>query len=282
MFDLFLKEFDLSIMEANDIFESASDILALEVTELELLEEQGYFEESADDNDNAIYEASVEKFLEGIQNFFKKIKEAIVKFAKDVRNKVNLELTKRDVNKKIKYIKKMMATKRRQLAIHDGKKFPFFDYVKYMKAYKKYTNHLVKELNYAYKKDYKTREEFESTVSECNKRLIKTAKDLNLYEAEVYVIDVNVHTIVDNSEKAANDIEKIVKLYNDEASRIVETAESATKQEEDITKISMLKNIVNRSLSDLTRMTNMVIRKIIGGINHLLSVFSGLFKKENK
>lgn len=282
MFDLFLKEFDLSIMEANDIFESASDILALEVTELELLEEQGYFEESADDNDNAIYEASVEKFLEGIQNFFKKIKEAIVKFAKDVRNKVNLELTKRDVNKKIKYIKKMMATNRQQLAIYNGKKFPFFDYVKYMKAYKKYTNHLVKELNYAYKKDYKTREEFESTVSECNKRLIKTAKDLNLYEAEVYVIDVNVHTIVDNSEKAANDIEKIVKLYNDEASRIVETAESATKQEEDITKISMLKNIVNRSLSDLTRMTNMVIRKIIGGINHLLSVFSGLFKKENK
>lgn len=279
MFNLFLKEFDLGLMEANDIYESASDILAIEVSELSMLQEQGYFEESSDD---VVYEGSIEKFMDSIKEFFKKIKDAIVNFVKNVKNKIDIEFTKRDINRRLSIIKKQMAKSHEGISRFNGKRFPYFDYIKYMRAYKKYTNQLVKEMKVTYGKNYSNVAEYESAVSECNKRLRKTVEDLKLNNVEVFTIDISVHEIIDNSEKASKDIAKIIKLYDDEANRVLEAAEDIVKKQTDVTHMNTVKSSVNSVISEITHMANTAINKTISGLYRTISAFSSLFKKNDK
>lgn len=280
MFDLFLKEFNLDIMEANDIFESASDVLALEVTELELLQNQGYFEESADDD--TLFEASIEKFTEGIKNFFKKIRDAIVKFIKNVKYKIDTMLIQKDVNRRLKTIKKFLAKNRQEMARYEGKKFPFFDYVAYTKAYKKYINQVISSIRTLYHKDYASVTEFEKELNSTNEKLGKLLNSLNLEKYEAYTIEISVNSIVNISEKCAADVQKIAKLYEDEVQKAVDIAEQTASKEDDISKIAKLKQMINHTVSQSAKFVNAVITKMINGIYRVISAFAGLVKKEDK
>ena len=75
MFDICFMEFELGMQILEHNYETSMEKLSIYLEEAEMLEEQGYFEESVDD----VFTEAGKNFLQIIKDFFKGLVEKIRK-----------------------------------------------------------------------------------------------------------------------------------------------------------------------------------------------------------
>jgi hypothetical protein len=230
-------EFDLDQLKNDHLFETALDHFKIKVTELAMLKDQGYFAES--DEDDIVFEEAVSGFIDKIKQFFQNIIDNIKKLAAKVKENVSMEMQKREVNKKLKEYKVILA-KSKQGAFN-GKKVKMFDTAKYVKAYTQYINLNVSENKKLYAKTYKDVDEYEKAYRAACEKLDNKYKELHLDDVEAYEISMSVNSAMTYTEKEIASWQNVQKLYQEAWQKAIEEQEKLALKEDDQQKVSDIK-----------------------------------------
>ena len=198
MFDICFMEFELGMQILEHNYETSMEKLSIYLEEAEMLEEQGYFEESVDD----VFTEAGKNFLQIIKDFFKGLVEKIRKLIADIKYKHQINVAKKDINKRLKEFKKTLAANK---AYAKGEKVTVFNTSRYVKEYTKYINMAVEETKKVFNKKYTSLEELEKAYTESDGRLREMAKKMKFSDDEVWTITINLQEAVVITEKELAD-----------------------------------------------------------------------------
>ena len=220
MFDICFMEFELGMQILEHNYETSMEKLSIYLEEAEMLEEQGYFEESVDD----VFTEAGKNFLQIIKDFFKGLVEKIRKLIADIKYKHQINVAKKDINKRLKEFKKTLAANK---AYAKGEKVSMFNTSRYVKEYTKYINMAVEETKKVFNKKYTSLEELEKAYTESDSRLVEMAKKMKFSDDELWTININLQEAVVITEKELAD-------FNANINELVAAQEKLIQEQEKI------------------------------------------------
>ena len=218
MFDICFMEFELGMQILEHNYETSMEKLSIYLEEAEMLEEQGYFEESVDD----VFTEAGKNFLQIIKDFFKGLVEKIRKLIADIKYKHQINVAKKDINKRLKEFKKTLAANK---AYAKGEKVSMFNTSRYVKEYTKYINMAVEETKKVFNKKYTSLEELEKAYTESDSRLVEMAKKMKFSDDELWTININLQEAVVITEKELAD-------FNANINELVAAQEKLVQEQE--------------------------------------------------
>lgn len=230
MFDHYFEQFQLGLMMNTHMMESAIDSFNIRCLETYCNYSNGFITEGEVD-EIAITESS--NFLTKVKEFFKNLKEKIIKFLKAVKNKITEAFREKDVDKKLEAIDKI-AQEYKKANVSDDEVFLYSDNEKFIEEYKKYIKE-VSDVTPEFEKATKalatatSSEEYDKAIKEleyvANKmEAISERYDLNS-KKDIYVVTkVNISDAIkyaaDSKAKSNAYISDIIKNSQDISNRL--------------------------------------------------------------
>ena len=270
MFDLIFKEYDLDIAKADATFESAKNIFDIQLLESSYLIKNGFLEESS--YECGLYEKANENFLQKLGDFFKSLKDAFVKLINGVIDKAVTAIKKKQVNNKLKEIKKVLASNKMAQQKVSQKKIKIFDSASYTRAYTKYINAWVTESRKLYSKVYKSADEYKKAVANFDSTMEKYADKLNINKTEKYYIETNGINALKMTDKEIENISKSAQLIRKDYERALEKAENMASHNDDPSKVSDIKRFANK----LSSRSSVIVKKVMNSSLAQIAAVFGL------
>lgn len=134
MFDIYFKEFQLGLMMNTHMMESTIDSFNIRCLETYCNYSDGFITENEVD-EIAITESS--NFLAKVKEFFKNLKQKIIKFLKAIKDKIAQVFREKDADKKLEAIDKI-AQEYKKANVSDDEVFLYSDNEKVIEEYNKY------------------------------------------------------------------------------------------------------------------------------------------------
>ena len=265
MFESIFREYVLDINKANAMYESAENVFKIQILEASHLANNDFIEE--DVSDYELYEETTENFLQKVKNFFNSLREAFSKLVINIQNKIDTEIKKRQLNKKLKEVKKALASNRIAQQKAKQKKVKIFDNVKYMKAYTKYVNIWVAETKKLYSKSYSSADEYLQAFHSYSAKLDEASNKLKLNDDEYFTLETDGLKLLQMTDKELNNYHKATSLIKVEHDNAIKTAENIATKIDDPSKISDIKISTNK----LSTKSSTVAKKSSHGMLKLFS-----------
>ena len=275
MFTNILFEYDLESMKNEHMMESATDSFNIAVMELTMLKNQGFVEES----ESMVYAEAVGKYTEAIKKFFQNLIESIKKLVKEVQEKVRLEMTKRDVNKKLKELKKAMAADK---TAYSGKMVKIFDMKKYMKEYTKYINFYVTSVKSLYSKEYSNYDEFLKALKNAEDALTKMADNCHLDDFGKWELETGVNNAITLTETELNSMESVQRAFYNAWIEAIEKSEEIAEKEDDSSKISKIKSMTSKFSSMCSRAYTKMMKHPVESCMAIFAVCGAILGAKSK
>ena len=206
------KTLDLSIKEAMNILESASALLEIDIME-------------SFSNDDIILEASFQEFKRKAIDVFEKAYIAIKKFFKDLMVKIDTQIQKISLNKKLEELKDIMAKKRAKAL---GQKITYFDVKRYKSFYTEFINRYTAELKKGLNHEFKDVKEYEKWRTD----MLNKLNDFNfkLSDEEQWKLSISINSAVKLSETEARNRERNLKMIEESGTSAIRALESKYKK----------------------------------------------------
>ena len=282
MFDICFMEFELGMQILEHNYETSMEKLSIYLEEAAMLEEQGYFEESVDD----VFTEAGKNFLQIIKDFFKGLVEKIRKLIADLKYKHQINVAKKNINKRLKEFKKTLAANK---AYAKGEKVTVFNTSRYVKEYTKYINMAVEETKKVFNKKYTSLEELEKAYTESDRRLVEMAKKMKFSDDEVWTITINLQEAVVITEKELADFNaNINELVAAQEKLIQEQEKIAEACANDLEKASMIEtadvdtennNVTDKKVNTFVAITKRKIERVKTFASQMTSKFPPVVQK---
>ena len=257
---LLFEEFELDIMKADHMYETALDKFAIEAMQVNSLVNEGFYNESSDDTES-MYAEAANKFLDALKTWFDDLIERIKKLVTDFVIEIKAKQTAKKMNIKLSDIKNILANDKQNYL--QNKHIEITDTSKYYKAYTKYIEAAIVEAKKVFNKSYKNYDEFSIENDRANKKLEKLAKELNLDNHDVYALQVSISDAYKFTEKEIANQEAIAKAYRQKWIDAVEVAKKEAEKQDDTQKINKIKAFANKINSQCME----GLRKIVSNKN---------------
>lgn len=173
MFDTELMEYEVNLLHANHLYESALDTFNIEAFKLTSLYNGGYVTESEDISD-ALYEANG-NLASGLKMFFMKIRDAITKLIRNTQIKITTSIAERDISKSLKLLRNAISTGK----VPNSITIPKVNVSSYFKALTSFLSNWTKNLEKFYKHGKKLKDDITFTkFKEKLDKKIETSREL--------------------------------------------------------------------------------------------------------
>lgn len=202
---------EVSILESADTLCTLADNICLYVSE-------------SDKDDQIKVVSSFEVFKLKALEIIGKVIEALAKFFKEVKIRVDAHVQQIKLNKKLEELKDIMAKKKAK-ALHS--KYSYFDIKKYKDYYSDFINRYTMELKKGLNKDFKSIEEYERWRVSLENKLADF--NFKLSDEEQWKLSVSVNSAVELSEKEAINRQKNLDMVEKEGSKAIKNLESYYK-----------------------------------------------------
>lgn len=265
MFDEIILEFEVANMKNDNLFEAACSKLTIKAYELARFHDDNVFTESEANN---YFAEEVGKYTAAVKTYFETIIAKIKELIQKITLAIETEIAKKQINKKLKYLKKHMSKVKKSKM--DGSKIKIFDTIRYTRDYTKYINAAVESLKKVYNKEYENYDEFLKAVYKNDEELDKLAENLDLTYGDKYVLEVNIHDAYQYTVKEQECIDSLRKSFEETLLGGVKTLQSLAENEDDMTKIKHIKSTVSSLISKCTAALRNIVKSLITKVNAIL------------
>ena len=256
---LLFEQFELDNLKADHAYECALDQFAISAMQLNSLIKEGYYSEASEDS-NEEHKNIAKKFLDSVKNWFDDLIERIKKLVTDFIIEIKAKQRAKDINKKLDTVKKIWASNKSMLV---NKKVKGVDTAKYYRQYTKYINEWVSGVGKLYSKNYDNYEDFEKACNEFDKKMDSLINELNLIDDEPYLLDYNLNSMIQYTEKELASQESIAKAYRQKWIDAVNVTKKASENQKDTRIVNASKSIASK----LTSVCSNGLKKIITNKN---------------
>lgn len=206
------KTLELSIKETMNALESASALLEIDIMESAM-------------NDDIVLEASFQEFKRKAIDLLEKAYEAIKKFIKELIIKMDTQIQKISLNKKLNELKDIMAKKRAKAL---GQKITYFDVKRYKTFYTEFINRYTAELKKGLNHEFKNVKEYEKWRTD----MLNKLNDFNfkLSDEEQWKLSISINSAIKLSETEARNREHNLKMVEESGSNAIRALETRYKK----------------------------------------------------
>lgn len=191
------KALELSTMKCINEIENNSSTFLINFMEFSHINDNDY-----------LLEASFEDFKNKVFDIIENIIEALKKFFKEVRVKVDSYIQQHSLNKKLDEMKEILAKKRSKAM---NQKIDMFDVYKYKQFYTDFINKYVSEIKVGLNKDFKSEKEYEDWKTSMEKKLSEF--NYKLTDEEQWKIRASINDAIKLSENEIKNRNTIIKKY---------------------------------------------------------------------
>ena len=264
--DISFYEFSLGLEIDNHILESATDTFNIRCFESLYNYDNGFVAES---EASSLIIMESENLLDKIKEFFRKIKEKIIKLYNDIKDKIAEKIRQHEVNKKLKAAKKLLVYYKKA-DIRSGEKFSYIDSIKYSMWLRKFINDAVSISRSKLSKPITNRKEFLNIADDLDKEFKSLAEKYQLDADEKELLNmVELYQCVELVDKEQAEYDKKLKSTIDDANTFIDEYQKMIDDQLDFLK-NTNENVTNDKdnilISDVSSMTTSTVTKTTGKI----------------
>lgn len=253
------KSFDIATMKFSHDMETASAVFYIKS-----MESAGLL-----DNDSYM-EATWENIKKTASEIFQRFYEAVKKFFKEIKIKIDTAIQQQKVNKKLEELKDILAKKKSRIL---NKKYNYFDIKKYKMFYTDFINRYIAELKSGLNKNFKTVKEYENW----KESMLNKLSDFNykLSDEEQWKLSISINSAVQLTEEEVKNRDKNLKMVEESGTQAVKNLEKYYK------KIDTEKSVVNFEKNQIKvfSMHNSFIGLVCSKIAQLMKTVANIITK---
>lgn len=253
------KSFDIATMKFSHDMETASAVFYIKS-----MESAGLL-----DNDSYM-EATWENIKKTASEIFQRFYEAVKKFFKEIKIKIDTAIQQQKVNKKLEELKDILAKKKSRIL---NKKYNYFDIKKYKMFYTDFINRYIAELKSGLNKNFKTVEEYENW----KESMLNKLSDFNykLSDEEQWKLSISINSAVQLTEEEVKNRDRNLKMVEESGTQAVKNLEKYYK------KIDTEKSVVNfeKNQVKVFSMHNSFIGLVCSKIAQLMKTVANIITK---
>ena len=253
------KSFDIATMKFSHDMETASAVFYIKS-----MESAGLL------GNDSYMEATWENIKKTASEIFQRFYEAVKKFFKEIKIKIDTAIQQQKVNKKLEELKDILAKKKSRIL---NKKYNYFDIKKYKMFYTDFINRYIAELKSGLNKNFKTVKEYENW----KESMLNKLSDFNykLSDEEQWKLSISINSAVQLTEEEVKNRDKNLKMVEESGTQAVKNLEKYYK------KIDTEKSVVNFEKNQIKvfSMHNSFIGLVCSKIAQLMKTVANIITK---
>lgn len=259
MFDTELMEYEVDLLHANHLYESALDTFNIEAFRLTALYNGGYVTESEDISD-ALYEANG-NLASGLKMFFMKIRDAITKLIRNTQIKITTSIAERDISKSLKLLRNAISTGK----VPNDITIPKVNVSSYFKALTSFLSSWTKNLEKFYKHGKKLNDDitFTKFKEKLDRKIEASRESFGVDNLNRFTSDYKITDLVILMEKELGglrtimtSLEKLSNTFNTELWKMVDVQTSGPVSDNTI--YSALQSDLNKFAALISRAIHVI------------------------
>ena len=274
--DISFYEFSLGLEIDNHILESVTDTFNIRCFESLYNYDNGFITEN---EASSLIIMESESLVDKIKEFFRKIKEKIIKLYNDIKDKIAEKIRQHEINNKLKAEKKLLVYYKKA-DIRGGEKFSYIDSIKYSMWLRKFINDAVSISRSKLSKSITNHKEFLKVAGDLDKEFKSLAEKYQLDADEKELLDmVEIYQCVELVDKEQAEYDKTLKSTIDDANTFIDMYQNMVNDQ-----LEFIKTINEATsdespvtIGDISSTTTSIVTKTVGRVGSWIKRLTGFF-----